>query len=197
MQGLVILAATLYARLVHGLRVEGTENIPPGTRPGPLVVTINHTAGVDPLIAQVASPFEIRWMMARDMMVAALAPIWAWLEVIPVDRFGRDVSSAQAAVRHLRAGGVVGIFPEGFIERPPGRLLPFLPGTGVIIKRAGARVLPLVISGTPEAPRAWGSLWRLSRTRLRAHPVIDYSQSDLSAHEITEDLHTRYTAWMA
>ena len=67
-----------YVRVVHRLKIVGRENIPgfspfflsPASGPiGPLVVVCNHTAGVDPLLVQSACPFEIRWMMLREMML--------------------------------------------------------------------------------------------------------------------------------
>ncbi|WP_410961928.1 lysophospholipid acyltransferase family protein, partial [Salmonella sp. SAL4359] len=80
-----------------------------------------------------------------------------------VDRYGREIAAAREAVRHLQSGGVVGIFPEGNLERPPCHILPFLPGVGLIVHRSGAPVIPVLISGTPQIDPAWSSLWRRSR----------------------------------
>src|SRR5690606_28478224 len=65
--GLALVFIRLYARFFHALRVEGGEHVPRSLHPGPLILVCNHTAGVDPLLVQAAVPFEIRWMMARDM----------------------------------------------------------------------------------------------------------------------------------
>lgn len=184
------------AFLVHRLRVEGRGNIPPGTRPGPLIVVVNHTAGVDPLLIQAALSFEVRWMMARDMMAPAMAGLWEWIGVIPVDRFGRDSGSAREAIRYARKGGVLGIFPEGGIERPARRLLPFLPGVGFIIAKTGAPVLPVVIDGTPQCPTAWGSLYTPGRATLTFLPVRSYA--GLNPAQITERLQQDFidaTGW--
>jgi hypothetical protein len=53
---------------------------------------------------------------------------------------------------------VIGVFPEGRLERPERHLLPFLPGLGVMIKRTRASVLPIVIEGTPQTETAWASV---------------------------------------
>jgi len=115
--------------------------------------------------------------------------------VIFVSRTSRDSIGAREAIRHLRGGGVIGIFPEGGLERPAYQLLPFQPGIGLLIKRTGARVLPVLVDGTPQVDPAWASLWKPSRSRLRFKPTLDYSHSDLSAAEIANDLRQRFMEW--
>lgn len=185
----------VYARLAHNLRVEGAENIPRTNTPGPLVVVANHTAGVDPLLIQSVCPFFIRWMMARDMQLPALEIFWKWAEIIPVDREQRDSTSAREAIRHLAQGEVLGIFPEGMLERPAQELLPFVAGVGLIVHRSKAPVLPVIIDGTPQVDPAWSSLWRTSRSTLRFLPIIDYSDSELRPGAIAEDLRQRFAGW--
>jgi 1-acyl-sn-glycerol-3-phosphate acyltransferase len=182
----------IHARLVHRLKVAGIEHIPTGPLPGPLVVVANHTAGVDPMLIQSACPFYIRWMMAQDMQVAALNWLWQWTEVISVDRHGREIAAAREAIRHLRDGGVVGIFPEGNLERPQRHILPFLPGVGLVISKTGTGVLPVVIDDTPQVDAAWSSLWRRSRATIRFLPIISYTDTELRAAEIATDLRARF-----
>lgn len=199
--GIGLAVVSLYARLVHRLQVLGTENLP--ADPGPLVVIVNHTSGVDPVLVQAACPFEIRWLMARDMMVRRLDPFWNWLGVIPVERTGMgvagsDASAAREAIRHLHNHGVIGVFPEGGIERPARTLRPFAAGIGLLVKRGKARVLPIVIEGTPDSDSAWGSLLRTSRSTLRILPPIDIPRQGTSPEQITHDLLNLYanvTGW--
>lgn len=212
--GLAMLAIVLYARLVQRLRVEGVEHAPRGRRVGPLVVVANHTAGVDPLLIQAALPFEVRWMMARDMQPDALAWLWEFTGVIGVTRLdaadgaagggsgggvggvgggrrGSDATAAREAIRHLQGGGVIGVFPEGRIV-PRGRVGEFLPGVGLLVSRTGAKVLQAVIDGTPQTDSAWGSLLRPGRARVRFLPLREYG--DARAAEIAADLRARLIA---
>ncbi|MFG0253140.1 MAG: lysophospholipid acyltransferase family protein [Phycisphaerales bacterium JB038] len=170
--GLIILLARVYVRLCHRLRVEGLDNLRSVDADQGLIVVANHTAGLDPVLIQVTLDFEIRWMMARDMAEPGLAWFWRWLRVILVDRTTRDPRSLLAALRHVKKGGALGLFPEGFIERPPGELRPFRPGIGLLVTRCKCPVLPVVIEGTPQVDPAWASLFRLSRSRLRILPLI-------------------------
>ena len=193
--GFLAMVVRVYLRLVHRVRYEGLENIPEGRSPGRLVVVCNHTAGIDPMLVHAVVPFDIRWMMASDMRVPVLEPFWKWMRLIDVDRFHSDARSALEALRAIRRGEVLGIFPEGGLERPPRRLLPFMPGVGMLVKKTGARVLPVVIDGTPQVDPAFASLWHTSRAHVRFMPVIDYSHSGMGSEEIAHDLQRRYAAW--
>lgn len=221
--GIIFYLVRAYARLVHRLRTEGTENLPRcrrgqryGLRPGesgPLIVASNHTSGVDPMLIQAVLHLDVRWMMGRDMLHPALADFWSWARVIPVSRVwvegegapaeamhgGRtalraDSQAAVEAIRHLRAGGVLGVFPEGRISPREGELLPFLPGVGVIARKTGASILPVVIRGTPRGGSAWSALFRPSRAVVRFLPVVEYGKTTLEAPEIVADLRARMEA---
>ena len=195
--GLAYRAMQVLSVVVHRMRIEGRERLKLGRFPGPLVVVANHTAGVDPLLIQAACEFEIRWMMARDMMKPNGDALWKMGRMIPVDRFGRDTTSVRIALRHLKDGGVIGVFPEGYIERPSRVLKPFLPGVGLIVAKSGAPVLPIVIDGTPEDVSASGSVLRASRSRLRVLELVRYGP-DMDALAITRDLEERFareTGW--
>lgn len=193
--------ARLYSRMLHRLEVRGREHVPQTASPGPLILVINHTAGVDPVLVQAATPFEVRWVMASDMRHPFGEPLWQWLRVIFVDRAGTESRSAASgggareAIRHVRDGGVLGIFPEGAIERPPRTLLPFQPGVGFIIRRTEAPVIPVLIEGTPESPQAWGSLWRRSRSRVTFFPPVQYAGQKRSPEAIADDLRGRFATW--
>jgi 1-acyl-sn-glycerol-3-phosphate acyltransferase len=193
--GLLWHGARLYSRLLHRTCIIGAENIPASRRAGPLIVIANHTSGVDPALMQAACPFEIRWMMTASMRHPAGEFLWQYMRIIFVEPGGRELAAAREAIRHLAAGGVVGIFPEGGLERPPRTIMPFLGGVGLIIKKTGAPVLPFVIDGTPTADHAMKSLYRFSRARLRIMPPIDYAATSLSPAEITADLQHRYVDW--
>lgn len=195
LDGLMYLLGFAYARGVHELEIEHE----PGALDdltGPIIVVCNHTAGVDPILVSLGVPTKIRWIMADDMRLRGLGWFWNRVGVIFIARNRHGRTGLRRARAHLDAGGVIGIFPEGRIERPAGRLLPFAPGVGVLVQRSGARVLPVVIEGTPtSAKTAWESLWMRSQTRVRVMRPIDYRDSGMGNAEIARDLHDRYARW--
>ncbi len=193
--GLFYRGEQLYAAIFHRLTATGQEHIPAGKTPGPLIVIVNHTAGIDPILVQAAMKCEPRWMMGADMAAPDFDWFWRWSGMIPVDRTGSDRTSLRTAVRHVESGGVLGIFPEGRIERPARKLLPFMPGVGLIVKKTGALVLPVILRDTPDCEGAMESFLKFSRSRIEFKPVIDYRESGLSAEGIAKDLESCYAAW--
>lgn len=206
--GMAKLVLAIYVRLFHRLRVEGRAFIPQTSRrrdgrdAGPttddgraIIIVANHTAGVDPLLIQSAFPYEIRWIMSSDMRWPIFDPIWSWSRVIFVEQGPESGAGIRKALDALRAGEVVGVFPEGRIERPAGAILPFKAGIGVLVRRSGAEVLPVLIRGTPESPTARKSLFRRSRAIIEFCEPIDYPRSGVSAQGIADDLERRYTEW--
>ena len=192
--GLLYIAGRIYARLVHRLRVE-TEPGALSDLDGPLIVVSNHTAGVDPLLVSAGCPRRIGWIMAEDMRLPLLNWFWRWQGVIFVTRDKEGRKGLRDARAALAAGGCIGIFPEGRLERPHARLLPFNPGVGMLVKRSGARILPVIVEGTPQTETAWQALWTPSHARVRYMRPISYADSSLSAAEIAADLQHRYAAW--
>ncbi|MCL4222352.1 MAG: 1-acyl-sn-glycerol-3-phosphate acyltransferase [Phycisphaerales bacterium] len=185
-----------YVKLVHHLEVHGRDHIPNERRPGPLIVVANHTSGVDPLLIQAELPFAARWVMAEDMRAPALEWFWKWQDVIFVGKPGSEAIGLRQAMRHLRNGGVVGIFPEGGIERPVRHILPFYPGLGALVRSTGASVLPVLVEGTPQVDPAWASLWRSSRSRITFGPILrDFVGSPADIAEQIREHFLTWTGW--
>ncbi len=198
--GLAVHAMRLHAACIGRARYEGREHLPTGRQVGPLIVVANHTAGVDPLLIQAVCRFEIKFMMAADMMMPWLNPLWEWTGVIPIHRGQSDMAALRAGIRQLESGGVLGIFPEGRIVRERRVIEPFIAGLGLMVRKTGARVLPVTIEGTPVTPDAFGSLFRFGNARVRFHPIIDYSGAKMGADAIAEDVRRRMleaTGWSA
>lgn len=191
--GLLAMLATLFLRAVHRPRYEGLEHVPDTLEPGPLIVVANHASGLDPLLLQIVCRFEIRWMMSAEMMVPQLDWVWRRHRMIPVDFDSGDSAAVREAIRHVKAGGVLGIFPEGGIERPPCVLRPFVAGAGLIIARTKAPVLLALITETPHAESAFGALVKPSRSRVRFLGRIDYSHTR-DPRAISSDLLARLQA---
>jgi 1-acyl-sn-glycerol-3-phosphate acyltransferase len=192
--GVLHLLARVYVRIFHRLRVEGAENIPQSVPSSGLIVIANHVSGLDPVMIQTACRFEIRWMMLREMMLPGLESFWEYLDVIAVGGSG-DSQSARTAIKHVKDGQVLGIFPQGAIERPwKTGPIGFQPGVGLIISRTGAPVLICIIDSVPRCESAWGSFFKPSPgrgARLRFLPMIRYQDQQLNAAAIVDDLERR------
>ena len=166
--------------------------MPDTNRPGGLVVVCNHTGPIDPLVLQAACRFEIRWMMAEALMMPALGWLWKRKRMIPIARDGRDTGPLREAIRHVKAGGTIGVFPEGAIVQPRCEVRPFHEGVGLIISRTRAPVLLVWVSGTPESPLMSVALKTRSRSRVVFLDRIEFDKS-VDTATITRTLRERIT----
>ena len=130
----------LLFRMLFRYRVIGAEKIP---RDGALVIAANHISNFDPPILGVALPRPVSYMAKKELFaVPVLGTMLPWLYAFPVDREAGGTGALRAALRMLKEGRCVGIFPEG------GRNV-----TGTNDEKAGAAFLAAA-SGAPVIPAA-------------------------------------------
>lgn len=167
----------LWTRRVHGYRIEGFTpeahallNEPSS---GPVIVVCNHAAGVDPILVQLSMRRRLRWFMAAEQMVGALGWFWRLQQVIPVHYDRRDTQSLLAAMTHLRAGGALGVFPEGGIARPHGQVYRFMPGFASLAAKGKAKVVVLSLRGIPANAGVLRSLLVPCSATLRLLAILE------------------------
>ena len=130
---------------------------------GPALVVANHTAGLDPIVIQSSCKRPIFWIMDKAYYEQkSLMWLLRWAHMIPIDRTQPDSGAWRFALKTLRAGHVVGVFPEGRIERER-ELMPFQPGIAMLAASQGVPVCPIYIDG-PQRNR---SMLRCYLTRQR------------------------------
>lgn len=183
--GFAVTLVGLWMRLLHRPRWVGFEQVreavdggaspdSPSSAPTGLIVIANHASGVDPFLLQMPLRRRIRWMMAREQMLRELEEVWEHLEILPVTYGPQDAATFREAMRHVQAGGVLGIFPEGGIARPPQEIRPFLAGVGLIVARAKVPVVVCWIEGAPDASSALGSLFVPSQVTVHCLGMFDF-----------------------
>ena len=132
-----------------GLRFDfkGVENIP---RDGGAILAMNHVAYLDfALIGTAALPVKryVRFMAKKEIFENKIAgPLMRGMHHISVDRSSGSASFV-AALRALKSGEIVGIFPEGTIS-VSFELKEFKSGAVRLAMGAGAPVIPAVIWGS-------------------------------------------------
>jgi len=165
---------TLYCVVWHRFTAEAIAPLP---AVGPAILISNHTCGIDHLLLQAASRRVLGFMVAREYYEW---PSVKWLAriigCIPVNRDGRDLAATRAALRALKAGRVLPIFPEGTIVPKSGRQIGEMkPGTAFLAVYAQVPVIPAYIRGTPPTNDIIESLVTPSQARVYFGPPIDLS----------------------
>lgn len=141
----------IFVRGYHRLNVLTPCNLP---RTGPGILVCNHTSGLDPMMIQATTPRVITWMMAKEFYdMPALNWAFRMLKAIPVSRSGRDTGPTRSAIRTLHEGGLLGVFPEGRIERTR-ELMPFQTGVALMAIKTRVPVYPAYLDGTQRSYRS-------------------------------------------
>ncbi|WP_406831425.1 lysophospholipid acyltransferase family protein [Pedococcus sp. KACC 23699] len=138
---------------VQGLKItmSGLENVP---RHGGAVMAINHTGYFDFTYAGLVGVKVgrlVRFMAKQSIWSNPVAgPLMTGMKHIPVDREAGTESFATA-LKALRHGEVVGVFPEATISRSF-ELKDFKSGAARLAQEAGVPLLPVTIWGSQ---RVW------------------------------------------
>lgn len=161
-------ALTVFRALDVKINIVGAENIP---ATGGAVLVSNHISYLDFLFAGLGAfkggKRKTRFMAKDEVFKHTISgPLMRGMKHIPVDRTDGQ-PAYDAAVSALRAGEVVGVFPEATISRSF-TLKKFKTGAARMAADSGAPLLPVILWGTQQ-------LWTKGRpkTLTKRHvPVI-------------------------
>lgn len=162
----IAFAKTMFRVLDLRLWVEGGHHVP---RTGGAVLASNHVSYLDFIFCGLAAQESgrlVRFMAKQEVFGNRIAgPLMRGMRHIPVDRRA-GASSYKAAVRALRDGEVVGVFPEATISRSF-TVKELKSGTARMAQEADVPILPIAVWGTQR-------LWTKGRPRTltRRHTPI-------------------------
>lgn len=155
---IIRVALGLFRALDLDITVVGQDGVPAA---GGAVVVMNHTGYLDFTLAGVPfwrSHHRLVRFMAKEQVFRhpVSGPLMRGMKHIPVDR-SAGTSAYTAAVDALRAGELVGVFPEATISRSF-ELKDFKSGAARMAREAGVPLIPVVL---------WGSqrIWTKGRKR--------------------------------
>jgi len=144
--------------------VRGAYRVP---RRGGVLVLANHRADIDPIVVQVACPRRVHFMAKSELFgIPILGGVIRSFGAFPVRRGAPDRASLRVAIELLRAGKVVGVFPEGELTES-GELQPILPGAALVARQAAVPVICVGLRNTERVlpygklvPRpGWRRIW--------------------------------------
>ena len=143
----VVVLKTFWKYLGLKFDFKGDHNIP---REGGAILAMNHIGYLDfALIGTAALPVKryVRFMAKKEIFENKIAgPLMRGMHHISVDRSSGSASFV-AALRALKSGEIVGIFPEGTIS-VSFELKEFKSGAVRLAMGAGVPVIPAVVWGS-------------------------------------------------
>ncbi len=138
----------VYCGFFIHLKVNGKENIP---GKGGFILASNHVSYLDPLVLGFACPRDLNFMAKEELFRNPFfGSIIRSVGAFPVKRKTADMSAIKEAVKRVRSGKGLVLFPEGGrgdgleLQQPEA-------GIGFIAAKAQAPVIPAFIKGTEQA----------------------------------------------
>lgn len=140
--------ANLILRMKYKIEYVGVENLP---EKGGFIIASNHITALDPVIIATGCKHSLHFMAKNELFKNKLSGwFMSHINAFPVDRTKFDEQSINYAIRLIKEGHILGIFPEG--TRSPD----FTPkkgkgGTCYIAKMCKCDVVPVSIYTSDEA----------------------------------------------
>jgi 1-acyl-sn-glycerol-3-phosphate acyltransferase len=186
---LVQRSVQLLAVVVYRVRYSGWHNIP---AEGGVLVVSNHQSHLDPPLVGIGCPRQMNFM-ARETLFrfAPFGRLIYSIGAFPLDREGVGLGGIKEALKRLKRGEMVLIFPEGTRTRD-GNIARFRPGFTTLAVRSKAAILPVAIDGAFEAfPRS--SNWP-GPGRIRVHfgkPILPVEYAGCDERELLIEVERR------
>ena len=129
--------------LPYRYRVHGRDRVP---RTGPVVVVANHSSFLDgPMVFGVLRRPSV-FLIKQEMFRGPLRVVLPRIGQLAIRQHSAHREPLLAAVRVLKSGGLVGVFPEG--HRGAGDVTEAENGAAWLARTSGATVLPIAVRGT-------------------------------------------------
>ena len=171
--GLLWLACNAAGRLLFRYRAIGRHHIP---KQGGVLVAANHASYLDIPLLGCGIRRRVAFLGRQDLFpVPGARWLARWLGWIPIRQDRLDREGFGKAIRLIKEGNVVAIYPEG-TRTHDGALKPGKPGIGLLVAETGCPVVPAHIAGTFEA-LPMGATWlRLRPVTVTFGEPIDFSK---------------------
>ena len=169
--GTLAVARVLFKALMR-LDVDGLQHVP---ATGGFVLASNHVTNWDVFPMQLALPRTIFFMGKAELFrLRPLGALFRDFGAFPVYRGEKDDWAFRHAVKVLKAGQVLGMFPEGHRSRGGG-LGPAKTGSARLALEAHCPILPMALTGTDHFLSA---LPRRRHVRVLFLPLIHAQRGD-------------------
>jgi 1-acyl-sn-glycerol-3-phosphate acyltransferase len=113
---------------------------------GPLVVVANHSTMIEPQLLFGMLPRDTAFLVKEEMFRGLAGAGLRRIGQIPIRRGVADRTALTSAIAVLKAGGAIGVFPEG--TRGSGDVEAAQQGAAWLARATGAQVQPIATRGT-------------------------------------------------
>ena len=134
----------IFINIIFRPKYIGLENIPES---GSVVLAGNHTKIFDPLLIMSCTKRTVHFLAKDELNKGFKKLIFKNMGIIPVNRRIHDKDALRKAKDFLSNGALIGIFPEGTVNKTVKTILPFKIGAVKMAHDTGSLVVPFTIKG--------------------------------------------------
>lgn len=126
-------------------KIKGINNLPKDEN---YVLAGNHTKWLDPIMLIAIIPKQVHFLAKDSLFKGITKPFLKGVGAIPVNRKIHDHQALESAIKALNEKDIIGIFPEGTINREKKTpTLPFKIGAVKMANVTNTSIVPFVITG--------------------------------------------------
>jgi len=158
------------------------------------IIAGNHRSYLDPLfVMSVLRPRPVRFIAKEEFLQSnpIVARAASWVGAFPVKRNTADMSAIKRAVRMIKRGEPVGIFPEGHRIRFKDQEVTYHEGLALIASLAKAPVVPVHLWGTQKIKPVGSRIFHCPKVILRFGDPLSIEDEPFASLPKDE----RYTAF--
>jgi len=154
----------IWCKLFFKYKAYGKNNIP---EKGGVIIAANHASYLDPIFVGIGSRRLLNYI-ARDSLFRNFffGNFIRRVGAFPIKRNFQDVGAIREAIKRLKSGNPVLIFPEA-TRTVDGNLQPVKGGISFLVHSAGVPVVPVYIKGSFE-------VWPKDAKKIKLVPVSVY-----------------------
>lgn len=158
----------LFCRRFHRLRTD-PSGLP---KHGGAIVVANHVSGLDPFLLVAACRRPLRFIIAREEYERwGFTWFFRLIGCIPVDRAARPERALRGAIKQLRSGEVIALFPHGKIHLDSDHPRPLKGGVAALSRLTKSPVIAMRIDGVRGEGHVLPAIWQRSRVRIKVFPA--------------------------
>ena len=161
------------------IKVHKIENLP---KNGAVIVACNHLSFFDGFALQYALPRPIYFMGKEENFNNPFLRFFMYqIGAFPVKRGTYDRSALDQALRILKQGQVLGMFPEGTRTYGKG-LLPAKGGTAILAIKMNCPIIPIAMDGTHHILK---NIFKRPQVNITVCPPV-FSDEKMTPADLTE-----------
>ncbi|MCM8800560.1 MAG: 1-acyl-sn-glycerol-3-phosphate acyltransferase [Candidatus Omnitrophica bacterium] len=165
--------AVFLFKLLFRLEIYGKDYIP---KEGGFILASNHVSYLDPIVLGVACSRRLNFMAKEELFEnPVFSRFISLLGAFPVKRDSADLSAIKEAMRRLKKGMVLVLFPEGSRRFDGYKLKPYS-GIGFLSAKLNVPVVPVFIHGTDRALPKNAKFIRLTKISLHFGKKISFGK---------------------